>query len=71
MVQIPAGSFHMGSPSGKEDEAFVHQVAGFLKGIETSKPAQPDFREAYRTQLILDAVLASAKDQKWTKVEQA
>src|SRR5438128_2744281 len=27
MVLIPAGSFHMGSHSGKEDEAFVHQVA--------------------------------------------
>ncbi len=53
------------------EHSFVHQVADFVKGIETGKPAQPDFREAYRTQLILDAVLASAKDQKWTKVVQA
>src|SRR5438046_2481595 len=27
VVLIPAGSFRMGSHSGKEDEAFVHQVA--------------------------------------------
>jgi predicted dehydrogenase len=53
------------------EHSFVHQVADFVKGIETGKAAQPDFREAYRTQLILDAVLASAKDQKWTKVAQA
>jgi predicted dehydrogenase len=53
------------------EHSFVHQVADFLKGIETGKPAQPDFREAYRTQLILDAVLASAHDQKWTRVAQA
>ena len=28
------------------------------KGVATGKPAQPDFRDAYRTQLVLDAVLA-------------
>jgi predicted dehydrogenase len=49
---------------------FVHQVADFLKGVETGKPAMPDFRDAYRTQLVLDAILASAKDGKWTKVAQ-
>ena len=53
------------------EHSFVHQVADFVKGVETGKPAQPDFREAYRTQLILDAVLGSAKNQQWTKVEQA
>jgi predicted dehydrogenase len=53
------------------EHSFVHQVADFVKGIETGTAAQPDFREAYRTQLILDAVLASAKEQRWTKVAQA
>jgi predicted dehydrogenase len=53
------------------EHTFVHQVADFLNGVETGKPAMPDFRDAYRTQLVLDAVLASAKDQKWTPVGQA
>ena len=52
------------------EHSFVHQVADFIKGIETGKPAQPDFRDAYRTQLVLDAVLQSAKEQKWIAVGQ-
>ena len=40
----------------------------FLEGVSSGKPAMPDFRDAYRTQLVCDAVLASAKEQKWTAV---
>jgi predicted dehydrogenase len=50
------------------EHSFVHQVADFLKGLETGKPAMPDFRDAYRTQLVLDAILESAKDGKWINV---
>src|SRR5256714_394464 len=50
------------------EASFVHQVADFLQGIKDGKPAQPDFRNAYQTQLVLDAVLQSAKDQKWVEV---
>jgi predicted dehydrogenase len=53
------------------EHSFVHQVADFLKGVETGKPAMPDFRDAYRTQLVLDAILASAKNEKWAKVGHA
>ena len=53
------------------EHTFIHQVADFLKGLETGKPAQPDFRDAYRTQLVLDAILQSAKEGKWEKVAQA
>jgi predicted dehydrogenase len=52
------------------EHSFVHQVADFLKGVETGKPAQPDFRNAYQTQLVLDAILESAKDMKWVNVRQ-
>jgi hypothetical protein len=31
----------------------------------------PDFRDAYRTQLVLDAILESAKDGRWVNVGQA
>jgi predicted dehydrogenase len=53
------------------EHSFVHQVADFLKGVETGKPAQPDFRDALRTQLVLDAVLQSAEELKWSKVGKA
>jgi predicted dehydrogenase len=52
------------------EHSFVHQVADFLKGLETGKPAMPDFRDAYRTQLVLDAILESAKNCKWVNVGQ-
>lgn len=51
------------------EHTFVHQVADFIKGVETGKPAQPDFRDAQQTQLVVDAVLQSARDQKWVNVE--
>jgi predicted dehydrogenase len=50
------------------EHSFVHQVADFLEGVAKGKPAQPDFRNAYQTQLVLDAVLDSARNQKWVEV---
>jgi predicted dehydrogenase len=53
------------------EHTFIHQVADFLDGLSKGKPAMPDFRDAYRTQLVLDAVLQSAKAQKWENVATA
>lgn len=53
------------------EHSFVHQVADFLDGLGKGKPAQPDFRDAYRTQLVLDSILDSAKAGKWVEVQQA
>lgn len=50
------------------EHSFVHQVADFLKGLETGKPAGPTFRDALETQFVCDAVLKSAKTQRWEKV---
>ncbi len=50
------------------DASFTHQVADFIQGLETGKPAGPTFRDAYETQLVLDAILDSAKSQKWVGV---
>jgi predicted dehydrogenase len=50
------------------EHSFTHQVADFLEGVARGKPAQPDFRDAYHTQLVLDAILDSARDQKWVTV---
>jgi predicted dehydrogenase len=52
------------------EHTFVHQIADFLEGLAKGQPAQPNFRDAYRTQLVLDAVLDSAKQQKWVNVGQ-
>jgi predicted dehydrogenase len=53
------------------EHSFIHQVADFLEGLATGKPAMPDFRDAYRTQLVLDAILESARDGRWVNVGQA
>ncbi|HTK75733.1 MAG TPA: Gfo/Idh/MocA family oxidoreductase [Gemmataceae bacterium] len=53
------------------EHSFVHQVADFLKGVETGQPAMPDFRDALRTQYVCDAVLSSAQGGKWVNVEKA
>jgi predicted dehydrogenase len=53
------------------EHSFTHQVADFIEGLGSGKPAQPDFRDAYRTQLVLDAILDSAHDGKWVNVKQA
>jgi predicted dehydrogenase len=53
------------------EHSFTHQVADFLDGLANGKPAMPDFRDAYRTQVVLDAILDSAKGGKWAKVKEA
>jgi len=50
------------------EHSFVHQVADFLIGLKSGKPAAPTFRDALETQKVCDAVLASAKKKQWMKV---
>jgi predicted dehydrogenase len=50
------------------EHSFVHQIADFLEGLAKGQAAQPDFRSAYATQLILDAILDSAKKGSWVEV---
>ncbi|MGZ8898526.1 MAG: Gfo/Idh/MocA family protein [Limisphaerales bacterium] len=50
------------------EHTFVHQVADFIEGLQTGKPASPTFRDALETQYICDAVLKSARTKKWEKV---
>ena len=51
------------------EHSFVHQVADFLQGVSSGKPASPTFRDALETQRVCDAVLASAKSEAWVTVE--
>jgi predicted dehydrogenase len=51
-------------------ESFVHQLADFLNGMASGKPAGPTFRDALATQYVCDAVLASGKSGTWEAVKQ-
>jgi predicted dehydrogenase len=53
------------------EHSFVHQVADFLQGLASGKPAHPTFRDAQETQRICDAVLKSAKTGRFEPVPQA
>jgi len=50
------------------EHSFTHQVADFLKGLETGEAAHPTFRDALETQRVCDAVLSSAKERQWKNV---
>ena len=51
------------------EHSFVHQIADFLEGLATGKPAGPTFRDALETTYICDAVLESAKTGSWQNVK--
>lgn len=53
------------------EHTFTNTLADFLKGLETGVPAAPTFRDALRTQLVLDAVLESARTGRWADVATA
>ena len=50
------------------DASFTHQVADFIAGLEAGKPAGADVPRRLETQCVLDAILDSAKAQKWVEV---
>lgn len=50
------------------EHTFTNALADFLKGLESGEPAQPTFRDALRTQWVLDAVLESARTGQWVNV---
>jgi predicted dehydrogenase len=49
------------------EHTFIHQVADFLKSLETGEPCHPTFRDALETQRVCDAVLKSAGNGRWEK----
>ena len=50
------------------ESSFVHQVADFIEGVASGKPAGPTFRDALETQRVCDAVLDSAKRGRWVEI---
>ncbi len=50
------------------ESSFVHQVKDFLEGLAAGTPCSPTFRDSMETQLILDAILDSAKSRQWVNI---
>ena len=46
-----------------------HFLNDFIDAIRTGTPAAPDFEDGMRCQEILDAVEASAREERWIQVE--
>jgi len=51
------------------EHTFVNALADFLKGLEKGERVRPDFRDALETQAVADAVLESARTEKWIAPE--
>lgn len=47
------------------EHSFVHQVADFLKALETGEPCSPTFKDALETQKVCEAVIDSANSRSW------
>ena len=52
------------------EHSFVHQVADFLKSLETGQPCSPTFSDALVTQKICEAVLESAASRSWKNIKE-
>jgi myo-inositol 2-dehydrogenase/D-chiro-inositol 1-dehydrogenase len=47
------------------EHTFIHQVADFLRGLDQGTHPEPTFRDALKTERVIDAVLNSAKTGAW------
>jgi predicted dehydrogenase len=51
------------------EASFVHQAADFLDGLATGTVVRPTFRDALATDYVTDAVLRSARSERWEAVQ--
>jgi predicted dehydrogenase len=51
------------------EHTFVNALADFLTGLEKGERVRPDFRDALETQAVAEAVLESARTEKWVTPE--
>jgi len=51
------------------EHSFVHQVADFLKSLETGEPCSPTFKDALETQKVCQAVIESANSKSWKNID--
>ena len=50
------------------EHSFVHQVADFLKSLESGEPCAPTFKDALETQKVCQAVIDSASSKSWKDI---
>lgn len=50
------------------EHTFVNALADFLKCLEKNERARPDFQDALETQAVAEAVLQSARLEKWVAI---
>jgi predicted dehydrogenase len=50
------------------EHSFVHQVADFLKCLESGESCSPTFKEALETQKVCEAVIDSANSRSWKTI---
>ncbi len=53
------------------EHTFINALADFLTDLHKKQRSRPDFRDALQTQAVCDAILASAKSERWEQVPQA
>ncbi len=51
------------------EHTFINALADFLGGLESGKKVCPDLGEGLVTQYVCDAVLSSAKTNKWETIK--
>ncbi len=51
------------------EHSFVHQVADFLKSLETGEQCAPTFKDALETQKVCEAVIESGASRSWKEIE--
>ncbi len=50
------------------EHTFINGLADFLLSLDNGPAFQPDMRAAMRTQKVCDAVIQSAKEQRWVEI---
>lgn len=53
------------------EHTFIHQVADFLQGVASGRPAAPTFEDGLAVDYVTDSVLESARTRQWVTVPTA
>lgn len=50
------------------EHTFIHEIGDFLLVIAENNKIKPDFYDGYQCQVVLDAVMVSAKSRQWVSI---
>jgi predicted dehydrogenase len=50
------------------EHTFIHEIKDFLTSVSLKQPVHPDFADGLRCQLVLDAVMESARNKQWIEI---